>query len=119
MAGFGRRIRAEGSEPDARLTLANERTFLAYVRTSLALFAAGLTLLKIDVLGSPGWSTGLGIAIVVLGLAASATSYQRWREVEVAMRKREPLPYTAVPLLLTVGLTGLAVVALVVVLAAH
>ena len=114
--GKRRGLRAEGGEPDPRFTLANERTFLAYVRTSLAMFAAGLTLVKVDVLGHPVWSVGLGVALVVLGLLASATSYRRWREVELAMRRTEPLPFTAVPLLLTVGLTGLAAVALVVVL---
>lgn len=34
----------EGKEPDYRFTLANERTFLAWVRTGLALLAGGLLL---------------------------------------------------------------------------
>jgi len=33
-------MRDHGDEPDYRFTLANERTYLAYVRTSLAFFAA-------------------------------------------------------------------------------
>ena len=32
----------EGEEPDYRFTLANERTFLAWLRTALALIAGGV-----------------------------------------------------------------------------
>ena len=34
--------RAEGEEPDARFSYANERTFLAWNRTALALIGVGL-----------------------------------------------------------------------------
>jgi hypothetical protein len=37
---FPRRVFADGAEPDPRFTLANERTFLAWIRTALALIAA-------------------------------------------------------------------------------
>jgi putative membrane protein len=36
--------RHEGTEPDYRFTLANERTFLAWIRTALALLAGGVLL---------------------------------------------------------------------------
>ena len=36
-----------GTEPDARFTLANERTFLAWNRTALALVVAGLGIVQL------------------------------------------------------------------------
>ena len=41
---FPRRVYGVGTEPDARFSLANERTFLAWIRTALALIAAGVAL---------------------------------------------------------------------------
>ena len=38
------RLLAGGDEPDPRFTLANERTFLAWVRTALALLAGMVAL---------------------------------------------------------------------------
>ncbi|NNA69385.1 DUF202 domain-containing protein [Pseudomonas gessardii] len=35
---------ADGCEPDPRFTLANERTFLAWIRTAIALLASGIAL---------------------------------------------------------------------------
>ncbi len=37
----------DGSEPDARFTFANERTFLAWSRTALALVVAGLAVIQL------------------------------------------------------------------------
>ena len=99
----------EGREPDARFSLANERTFLAYLRTSLALFAAGAAVIRLEVIGRRSWDLVLGLGLVGLGVLTSGTSYQRWRTVERAMRRSEPLPRTAVPLVLAAGLTVLGV----------
>lgn len=112
------RLRASGGEPDARFSLANERTFLAYLRTALALFAAGAGAVKLDVFGGRGWNVALGGCLIGLGALASGTSYHRWRQVEEAMRRAEPLPYSAVPLVLAAGMTVLGVLGLVLVLAA-
>ena len=99
------RLDQEGSEPDARFSLANERTFLAYLRTSLALFAAGAAVIRLEVIGRRSWDLAIGLGLVALGVLTSGTSYQRWRTVERAMRRSEPLPRTAVPLVLAAGLT--------------
>ncbi len=110
------RWRSEGSEPDPRFSLANERTFLAYLRTALALFAAGAGVIRLEVFGRHAWDVAAGSCLLGLGVLASGTSYRRWRAVEVAMRRSEPLPPTAVPLLLAVGLTVLGVLTAVLVL---
>ena len=39
--------RRHGHEPDYRFTLANERTFLAWIRTSLGLMAVGLAVAQL------------------------------------------------------------------------
>ena len=46
----------EGAEPDARYSLANERTFLAWIRTALAVLAAGVALDALDLSLAPGSS---------------------------------------------------------------
>jgi inner membrane protein YidH len=103
-------VRAEGTEPDPRFSLANERTFLAYLRTSLALLAAGAGVLKLEVFDRRVANLGVGLVLIAMGVLVSATSYQRWRAVEVAMRRGDPLPYSPGPLLVAIGLTltGLA-----------
>jgi putative membrane protein len=105
------RVYGEGSEPDPRFTFANERTFLAWLRTSLALVVAGVA---VDVLAESGDSAAgayrpLAAALIVLGMAASATAFTRWMANERAMRRREPLPGLGLG---TVLAGGIAVVAL-------
>ena len=44
-----------GTEPDPRFTLANERTFLAWIRTALALIAGGVALEALALTVEPRW----------------------------------------------------------------
>jgi putative membrane protein len=63
---------SQGREPDYRFTLANERTFLAWIRTALALLAGGALLDQ--------FSSELGPPMVLFTLAAVlATAYGTWR----------------------------------------
>lgn len=103
-------------EPDYRFTLANERTFLAWVRTSLALLAGGIALNEISgPFSNEATRTALAVTAVALSLVLAASSFVRWRQVQRAMRRGDPLPHPwAVPLLAT-GLVAVAgVVALVI-----
>jgi putative membrane protein len=97
-------------EPDYRFSLANERTFLAWVRTSVALFAGGVGVIGVanKFSTSPGRSA-LGCALLLLGALAAGTAYSRWRRSDEAMRAGAPLPRT--PMLLILGI-GMAVVGL-------
>jgi putative membrane protein len=97
-----------GSPPDHRFSLANERTFLAWVRTSLALLAGGVALDAVELDGPTGLQSVLAVALVVLGLLGAAASWLRWAAAERAMRLGQPLP----------GTTALAWFALVLVLVA-
>ncbi len=84
-----------GTRPDHRFSLANERTFLAWIRTSLAFLAGGVALDAVDLDGPRGLQSALAVALVVMGLLGAGVSWVRWAATERAMRLREPLPGTA------------------------
>jgi putative membrane protein len=105
-----------GSEPDQRFSLANERTFLAWVRTSLALLAAGVALDAVDLPGSPTLQQVLAVALVLLGLGCAVVSWLRWASTERAMRLREPLPSTTLIAGLSVTLVLVAAALVILVL---
>ncbi|MFO7280112.1 MAG: DUF202 domain-containing protein [Thermoanaerobacterales bacterium] len=105
----------EGTEPDYRFTLANERTFLAWMRTSLALLAGGIALEEVaGEFSTAATRTALAVTAVAFSLVLAVSAFVRWRQVQRAMRRDEPLPHPwAVPLLAT-GIVAVAgVVALV------
>jgi len=105
-----------GQEPDYRFTLANERTFLAYVRTALGLDAAGLAVDQfID--GSANVRLALSVGVIVLGGVVAGLGFQRWRETELAMRMAAPLPPVRLPAVLAAGMIVLSVVGLALVIA--
>lgn len=99
--------RLVGTEPDYRFTLANERTFLAWVRTALALAAGGLGAVALlpDVTGSEP----LGLGLLVLSFVMAASAYRRWARNEQAMRLGVPLASSRLPMLMAIG-TALFVV---------
>jgi putative membrane protein len=98
-----------GEEPDPRFTLANERTFLAWVRTALAMFAGGVALHALAV-PSTGWLRGL-LVVILLGIGGLVCllALVRWARVERAMRLREPLPSFGLGIVLTAALLLTAV----------
>jgi len=109
------RLRKVGSDPDYRFSLANERTFLAYLRTALALFVAGGAVLElVAITGNPRADAALGIGLMGLGVLTAAASYRRWESTERAMRLSAPLTMGRIPWLLAVLLTTLLGLALVV-----
>lgn len=101
----------DGTEPDPRFSFANERTFLAWIRTALALLAGGVALDAIP-LSIPAWlQQGLAAVFVVLGLLCAVASWLRWAQAERAMRRAEPLPASRIGVVIAVGVL-LAAVAL-------
>ena len=101
-----------GSDPDYRFTLANERTFLAWLRTALALAAGGLAAIHL-IPGALG-SEFFGFSLLVLGFATAASSYRRWYRSEIAMRLGQPLPASRFPQFIAYALALFAVVAVIV-----
>jgi putative membrane protein len=108
----------EGVDPDYRFTLANERTFLAWIRTSLALLAAAVALVQlVPPFNVPGARTLLGLIVAGDGLLISLLAYRRWAGNERAMRHGHSLPHSPMLALLAISLVGVAVIVVVVVLA--
>jgi putative membrane protein len=107
-----------GTDPDVRNTYANERTFLAWSRTSLALVATGIaaTQLLPRFNDLPGGRRIIGLPLIALGALLALVSYRRWYRNERAMRLGEPLPPSNLSLVLAVGIAVIAVIAVTVVL---
>jgi putative membrane protein len=109
-----RRPHQVGTPADPRFSFANERTFLAWNRTALALIGGGLAAGQL--LRSAVGSTNLivGLSLIALGAAAGATGFVRWRSSEIALRLRRPLPGSRIgPAILSFGSGGLAVLAII------
>lgn len=107
----------EDKEPDYRFTLANERTFLAWIRTALGLLAGGVAVRQlIPRFTTPGATVVLAVACVSLAAVLAAFSYPRWRRVQRAMRAGAPLPRTRLLLGLSISVLLLAIFTAVVVI---
>lgn len=107
-----------GSDPDYRFSLANERTFLAWIRTALGLLAGGVALLAVlDDVGHPTVRVVSGVAVLVLAILLPPMAYRRWAATEVALRTRTSLPEPGLLRLVAGGLVivGFLVAALVLV----
>ena len=101
-------------EPDVRFTYANERTFLAWNRTALALIATGVAATQL--LPKFGVDFGrriLGLPLMALGAVLAVTSYRYWQRNEAAMRRSQPLPRSPMPLVLSIGIGIVAVIAVI------
>ena len=84
---------SEGQEPDPRFTFANERTFLAWQRTALALIGAGVAVTQVlPDFALPGGRQVLGLPLIVLGGVVAFTAYGRWAANQRALRRGLPLP---------------------------
>ena len=103
-----------GKDPDYRYSLANERTFLAWIRTALALVAAGVGIIVLlPNLGTVGGRRIVGFALLALALLVAGTSYQRWERNERSLRLGAPLPRSVVLPILAYGLLAVTVVVVV------
>lgn len=98
------------AEPDYRFTLANERTYLSWIRTALALIAGGVGLSALESILGPDWPLAreVGLIATLLGGLLPLVAYQHWRKVQQAMRRGEPLPVQRAAILLAVGMVVLA-----------
>src|ERR1700678_3313713 len=107
-----------GTEPDPRFTFANERTFLAWSRTALALVVAGLGIVQLlpPFPGVPAGRHLLGVPLIVLGAVLAVAAYTEWVRNQRALRRGEPMRRSILPYLLTATVAGVAVIAAVVLL---
>ena len=107
----------EETEPDYRFTLANERTFLAWIRTALGLLAGGVAVHQLLApLGMSGARTALALGCLVLSIVLALGAYSHWRSVQRAMRRHGRLPGNTLVPVLAVGAGFIALLAGAVVL---
>ncbi len=104
-----------GSEPDPRFTFANERTFLAWARTGLALIGGGLVAAQVLHFGLGGAHLLVAIPAILIGGLIGIASYRRWVANERAMRLGRPLGYSPLTRILALGIGLLAVISAVLV----
>ncbi|MFI5706406.1 DUF202 domain-containing protein [Kribbella sp. NPDC051620] len=102
-ARFPGRVYRVGSEPDPRFSLANERTFLAWIRTSLALLAAGVALEVVSLPMLPALRWTASILMVAVGVIISLLAWGSWGRAERALRLGEPLPSPRLGVVLAAG----------------
>lgn len=98
-----------GDEPDPRFTLANERTFLAWIRTTLALIAGGVA---VDAVALPLPAlirVAVVLVLLLLGLLVPLLAWVNWALTERALRLGRPLPGSAITLPLAIGVLVVAV----------
>ncbi len=107
-----RRVREVGEDPDYRFSLANERTFLAWIRTALGLLAGGVAVVALlDDVGRTEVRAVVGAVLLVLAALLPPLAYRRWSATERALRTGASLPE---PGLLRFVATGLLVVTVLV-----
>jgi putative membrane protein len=108
---FPAAVYRRGVEPDARFSLANERTFLAWIRTSLALIAGGVALEALGLDIHPAFRLAASLVLIVTGLVAAVHSWFSWMKSERALRLSQPLPgaFVGATLAVSVSVVGVLV----------
>lgn len=110
------RIAEQGETPDYRFSLANERTFLAWLRTALALIGGGFAVDQFLPALRSVLRTGLAVALIAAGVLCALRAVNHWMRCEHAIRHGEDLPVSRFPALLSavVALVALALIVIVI-----
>lgn len=102
------------AEVDVRFSYANERTFLAWNRTALALITAGLAVTQLlPPFSFAGGRRLIGLPLIALGVLVAGTSYLQWLHNEAAMRAGRPLPRSYLPMIVAAVIVVAAIAAFV------
>ena len=99
---FPNAVYRHGEEPDPRFSLANERTVLAWILTSLGLIAVGVALEALQLPIRSDFRVYSAGVFIVLGRITPVHAWISWMRTERAMRKHRPLPVPTLSGLLTV-----------------
>lgn len=98
-------LQTVGKDPDYRFTLANERTFLAWLRTGLALLAGAVALASlVHDFGPRSLRIAITGFLLALSLLVTVGGYMRWDRAERALRENRPLPTDPLPRLVVIGI---------------
>lgn len=105
-----RQVYQHGDEPDPRFSLANERTFLAWIRTTLALLAGAAAVHALDLDVSDTVARGISVLLAVSGLACAVHAWFGWSRTERALRESRPLPSNSMGIVVVVAVAAASVV---------
>jgi putative membrane protein len=101
--------------PEVQFQLANERTYLAWLRTALALVASGVAAARLLAGQTLPWAwETVGVLLIMAGVVTAAMARRRWRAMEAAIREGEPLPAPGIAVMIAgvIVLCGLITTAL-------
>ncbi len=104
----------DAAEVDTRFALANERTLLAWVRTSLALLASGGAVQQLSDLPA---RTALAILLSAIGIAAAVAGGVRYQRTATALRRGAAPPQGAAPIVLAAAVAVMGLLLMVVLVA--
>ncbi|MDQ1555047.1 MAG: putative rane protein [Actinomycetota bacterium] len=110
---FPQSVFAGGDEPDPRFSLANERTFLAWIRTSLALLAGGVAVAALHLSIPLPFRAAASLILVFLGAGAATNAWLSWANTERSLRRGRALKGPTFGLALTVGILLVIIVLLI------
>jgi putative membrane protein len=104
-----------GGDVDPRYSLANERTFLAWIRTSLGFLAVSAGLVAVDLPWPAFAERGLAVLLAAAGAASAVIAWDRWKKVEAAILDERPAPppRAHAVLAVVVAIVSVAVIVLV------
>jgi len=108
-------VGSEERRPDTQAELANERTYLAWLRTGLALVAVGVGAERVLPAEGIIWARQLvGVTLILAGIVTAALARRRWRDVDRALRAGRPIPHAVLGYMVAtvIVLTGLATIVL-------
>jgi putative membrane protein len=106
---------SEGRRPDTQAELANERTYLAWLRTGLALVAAGVAAERVLPAEGLIWARQLvGVTLILAGVVTAGLARRRWQSVDRALREGRPIPHPLVGYMVAavIVVNGLATIVL-------
>ena len=113
---FPQSVFATGKDPDARFSLANERTFLAWLSAGLALLSVGVGIEALGLDLQPQLRMAASVLLILCGIACPIQAWLGWSAVEKAMRNNRPLPAPRLSLWLVVALVVIGVLVMLAVL---
>jgi inner membrane protein YidH len=110
---------AEGTDVDYRFSLANERTYLAWIRTALASVAGGIAAAKALPFHHESVRWLISAPPIIAGSLLGLEAVSRWRRYEQSMRAQTRLPVGHRMKLIAIGLAAYALIALLAVILDH
>lgn len=113
---FPRGVYDVGREPDPLYSLANERTYLAWLRFAVTLLAGAVAIDRLLVERPRVASEIAALSLVAVAFGTCGLGVRRWLVTERALRLRRPLPGFGAPMfvVLAILLAGVGVIVLVV-----